>query len=254
MKWAGATLSVCLILIAGCASSRKLDEMQLQMNVLEQQNKAIEDKLIEVDSLGRSLLDALTVFKARTEFTEEAGDARLEEMTAKLNDVIDRVERLQQSVAALQQGLIKSPAAVVASDSTADTTSTDNIVIVDAKKLYDAAFRDIQSGNYQLAILEFGEYISGYPNTDLTDDAQFWIGECYYRQNNFSSAKNEYLKVVNKYPESDKMASALYKLGKCSMELGDKTEAKKYFDQTIEKFPGTAESELAKEQRSTLGD
>jgi TolA-binding protein len=50
------------------------------------------------------------------------------------------------------------------------------------------------------------------------------------------------------------MASALYKLGKCCLELGDKAEAKKYFDQTVERFPGTAESELAKEQRSTLGD
>jgi len=254
MKWIGAAISITLLVLTGCASSRKLDEMSLQMNVLEQQNSAIEDKLIEVDSLGRALLDALTIFKARTEFTELAGDARLEEMSAKLNDVIDRVERLQQSVAALQQGLLKSPSPIPAGDSAADTASTEGVVYVDPKKLYDAAFGDIQAGNYQLAILGFNEYISGFPNTDRTDDAQFWIGECYYRQNDFAAAKAEYLKVVNKYPQSDKMASALYKLGKCFMELGDKTQAKKYYDQTIERFPDTAEAELAKQQRGTLGD
>jgi len=252
MRRLGAIGSICLLLLMGCASSRKLDEVSLQINVLEQQNRAIEDKLIEADSLGRSLLDALTTFKARTEFTDEAGDARLEELGAKLNDVIDRVERLQQSVAALQQGLLRAPLPAVA-DSASDTTSG-GVVYVDARKLYDGAFSDISAGNYQLAILGFNEYITGFPNTDLTDDAQFWIGECYYRQNDFAPARDEFAKVVSKFPESDRMASALYKLGKCYMETGDKAQAKKYYDETINKFPDTPEAELAKEKRSTLGD
>lgn len=252
MRWLGAIGLLCLLLLTGCTSSRKLDEMSLQMNVLEQQNRAIEDKLIEVDSLGRSLLDALTTFKARTEFTDEAGDARIEELGAKLNDVIDRVERLQQSVTALQQGLMRAPPSAVA-DSAADTTSG-GVVYVDARKLYDGAFADISAGNYQLAILGFNEYITGFPSTDLTDDAQFWIGECYYRQNDFASARDEFAKVVSKYADSDRVASALYKLGKCYMETGDKAKAKKYYDETITRFPDTPEAELAKEKRSTLGD
>ncbi len=90
---AGIAALIVLLAVTGCTSTRQFEEMQLQVNVIEQQNRAIEEKLISVDSLGRSLLEALQVFKARTEFADKAGDARLDEISAKLNDVLDRIER-----------------------------------------------------------------------------------------------------------------------------------------------------------------
>jgi tol-pal system protein YbgF len=237
---------IVLLAVTGCTSTRQLEEMQLQVNVIEQQNRAIEEKLISVDSLGHSLLEALQVFKARTEFADKAGDARLDEISAKLNDVLDRIERLQQSVAGLQQGLIKAPAESD-QDSASDTT-TAGFTYVDAKKLFDRAFRDMASGDYSLAILGFNEYVKTFPKTDLTDDAQFWIGECHYRQKDFIVAATEYGKVEKNYPDSDKMPSALYKLGRCYGELGESAKAKKYFEDTAARFPDTQEAELATEK------
>jgi tol-pal system protein YbgF len=240
-----SVLLVVSLVTLGCASSRKLDQISLQTSVLEKQNQAIENKLIELDSVSKSLLEALTIFKARTEFSDKSGDARLEEISSKLNDVIDRMERLEQSFAALQSGILKTPI-TPASDTTAD--STGGISYVDAKKLYDTAFKDMASGNYALAILGFREYVKAFPKTDLSDDAQFWVGECHYRQTDYAMAKEEYLKAEKDYPGSDKMPSVLYKLGRCFQETGDNKSAKKYYESVVAKFEGSAEAELAKEK------
>lgn len=225
-------------------SSRQLDEMSLRMTVIEQQNRAIEEKLIELDSLSETLLEALTVFKARTEFADEAGDARLEEISAKLNDVLDRSERLQASLTALQLGLVRTPV----EDSTAAPGDivTDTFTYVDARKLFDRAFKDLTAGDYALAVLGFTEYVKLYPKTDQADDAQFLIGEAHYRQSDYARAKSAYVDAEKSYPDSDRMPTVLYKLGRCYQELGDDKKAKKYFNLTVEKFPETQEAELAK--------
>ncbi len=249
-----ACIAALLVLLAvtGCTSTRQLEQLQLQVNVIEQQSRAIEEKLISVDSLGHSLLEALQVFKARTEFADKAGDARLDEISSKLNDVLDRIERLQQSVAGLQQGLIKAPAE--SGQDSASDTMTAGFTYVDAKKLFDRAFKDMASGDYSLAILGFREYIKTFPETDLTDDAQFWIGECFYRQQDFSTAATEYALMEHSYPSSDKMPSALYKLGRCFEELGDTARAKGYFEDTVARFPDTQEAELAAEKLQDSGE
>lgn len=244
-------IPIALLLLVGCSSSRKLDEMALQMNVLEQQNRAIEDKLIEMDSLNVTLLEALRTFKARTEFAEKAGDARLDEISSKVNDVLDRMERMQQSIAALQQGLVRSPVAdTTGADSLADTTA---VIITDAKRLYNQAFKDMASGNFELGILGFSEYIKTFPNTDLTDDAQFWIGECYYRQQNYEAALEEYSKIEKGYAESDKLSMALYKLGRCYEETGNRTTAKSYYQKTVNQFPESTSAELSRQKLDSLG-
>lgn len=235
-----------LLAAVGCTSSRQFEELQLQVNVLEQQNRAIEEKLISADSLNRTLLEALHVFKARTEFADEAGDARLEEISAKQNDILDRVGRLQQSLTALEQGLVRAPA-VTEQDSASDTAAA-GFTYTDARRIFDSAFKDLTSGDYNLAVLGFTEYIKTFPETDLTDDAQFWIGECHYRQKDFGAAKDGYALVEKNYTDSDKLASALYKLGRCYEEMGDTAGAKKYFEDTVAKFPDTQEAELANDK------
>ena len=57
-----------------------------------------------------------------------------------------------------------------------------------ANDLYDAAYRDFSRGNYDLAIEGFRELLKYYPNMNLSDNAQYWIGECYYGLNKLSDA------------------------------------------------------------------
>jgi len=242
-------LALCLVSV-GCTSTRQLDKLSLQMDVIEEQNNAIVEKLIEADSLNRTLLEALNTFKARTEFTDKAGDARLDEVSAKMNDLIDRTERLQQSIAALQTGLVSSPRDTSASGS-ADTSQAVR-TLVDARAVYDQAFKDMSSQNFALAILGFTEYVKSFPNTDRTSVAHSWIGECHYRQDAFKAALEQYRIIESKYKDSEKLSSSFYKIARCNEELGDSAEAIKYYEKTIGDFPESIEADLAKGKLDSL--
>lgn len=119
---------------------------------------------------------------------------------------------------------------------------------LDPKTLYDTAYLDITRGNYDLAVMGFGEFIKNYPQHSLADNAQYWIGEAYYAQNKFSQALSEFQKVVDQYPQQDKVPAALYKIGLCYQKMGKKTEAAEAFRKLITKYPKSNEAALAREQ------
>ena len=80
-----------------------------------------------------------------------------------------------------------------------------------AAELYDTAYGDYGKGRYALAIQGFQEYVDAYPNTDLTDNAMYWIGESHYAQKKYKEAIEDFTKVIKQWPKSDKAAAALLK-------------------------------------------
>lgn len=59
----------------------------------------------------------------------------------------------------------------------------------------------------------FREYIKLQPNSPLSANAQYWIGEIMYSHNNYKGAVQEFIKVLQKYKYSDKAPDAAIKLG-----------------------------------------
>ena len=78
-------------------------------------------------------------------------------------------------------------------------------------ELYRSAYEDYMRGNYDLASEGFGEYMRRWPNTELTDNALYWIGECYDAQEKPEEALTTFTKVLEDYPTSDKAAAAQLK-------------------------------------------
>ena len=52
-----------------------------------------------------------------------------------------------------------------------------------------------------------------YPKSNSADNAQFWIGEIYYREKWYEKAILEYQKVIENYPQGNKISAALLKQG-----------------------------------------
>ena len=116
----------------------------------------------------------------------------------------------------------------------------------DAKRLYDQAYKDLTRGNYSLALLGFGEYLKRSPASDLADNAQYWIGECYYAQRDYDPAIQEFLKVQKDYPQGDKVPAALLKTGFSFLQLEDRASARRYLNQVVEQFPNSEEAVSAR--------
>ena len=118
--------------------------------------------------------------------------------------------------------------------------------------LYKDAYEAFQRGDFEGARRKFETFLKQYPNTELSGNAQFWIGETYYQKKDFEKAILEYEKAITKYPESGKVSAALFKQALAFLELGDKTNARNLLRKVIERFPNSEQAEMAKKKLETI--
>ncbi|MCG6964014.1 MAG: tol-pal system protein YbgF [Acidobacteria bacterium] len=119
--------------------------------------------------------------------------------------------------------------------------------------LYRNAYQDYMRGNYDLAEQGFSEYLRRFPDTDLADNAQYWIGECYDAQDQPEKALKAFSEVLDKYPNSDKAAAAQLKKGLVYLKMGDQGQGVVNLQYVVYEHPGTKEADLARERLRSLG-
>jgi tol-pal system protein YbgF len=123
-----------------------------------------------------------------------------------------------------------------------------------ARVLYDNALRDFTSGKYDLARQQFLDYLRYYGRTPLAGNAQFYIGETYYRQNDFRRAITEYDKVLESFPDSNKVAGAYLKKGYALLELGQREDGVAALRTLVQRFPRSDEARWARARLERLGE
>ena len=120
-------------------------------------------------------------------------------------------------------------------------------------ELYRSAYEDYMRGNYDLAADGFAEYMRRWPDTELTDNALYWIGECYDAQEKPQEALATFTRVLEDYPTSDKAAAAQLKKGLIYLKMGDQGQGVVNLQYVVYEHPGTREADLAREQLRSLG-
>jgi tol-pal system protein YbgF len=122
-----------------------------------------------------------------------------------------------------------------------------------ADVLYSNALRDINGKHYDLATQEFQDYMKYYGDTDLASNAQFYLGEVAFMQNQYQVALDAYNKVIENYPKSFKTASARMRKGLCLAELGQKASAVRELRAVVRLYPGTDEAKRAAAKLKEMG-
>jgi tol-pal system protein YbgF len=121
----------------------------------------------------------------------------------------------------------------------------------DPNQLYDQAAQDLTQGRYAMALQGFRDFVQRYPALELTDNARYGIGECYFAQSQFDSAATAYALVDSLHPQGDKVPAALYKLALCNEKLGRAAVARKQLEDLVKRFPLSGEAQLARERLGT---
>ena len=119
---------------------------------------------------------------------------------------------------------------------------------VEIQAHYQEAFRLLKQAEYDQAITAFDKFLNKYPDSQYSDNAQYWMGEAYYVTRRFDAAITEYMKLISNYPQSQRVPSGLLKIGYSYYELGKPEEAKKALLELIEKYPGTSAANDAEER------
>jgi tol-pal system protein YbgF len=106
------------------------------------------------------------------------------------------------------------------------------------KDKYDAAMDLYNQGQLSSAIPAFRIITENYPNHSLTDNAQYWIGEAYFRLKRFEQAIIEFDRTLL-YKDTNKREDALYKLASCHERLGKTDAAKEMYSRFLAEFPNS---------------
>jgi len=109
-----------------------------------------------------------------------------------------------------------------------------------ATETYLRAFSDYASGRYPQAIAGFEEFLRAFPDNEYASNAQFWIGECYYAQQNYEQAAVEFMKMATRYPQSTRTPDALLKTASAYQKLGRGDEARQLMNLLRERYPQSA--------------
>ncbi|MGA8221357.1 MAG: tol-pal system protein YbgF [Candidatus Acidiferrales bacterium] len=124
---------------------------------------------------------------------------------------------------------------------------------ISADTLYQSGLRDFNAGNYDLSKQEFSDYLKNFPTNPLAGNAQFYLGEISYAQDNFADAVTQYDMVLYSYPKSFKLAASLLKKGQAEIKLGQKASGTRDLREVVRRFPGTDEARQAQARLKELG-
>jgi len=176
---------------------------------------------------------------------QQEKDKALEE---KIKGMEERLKVLEGKIGQLASKQLELEGSISGKEASADVKG----VSTRAGDLYKDAYETLQKGDTEGARRKFEAFLKQYPNTELSDNAQFWIGETYYLKKDYEKAILEYEKAITKYPEGDKVPAALYKQALAFLELGDKTNARNILKKVIERYPSSDQAKLAKKKLETI--
>lgn len=256
------------------------------------QNAAVQRTLIEqsLDAVNKLNGSMSAVQKTTQDFSAASG-ARLDTMGTQVQGLSDNVADLQarlgkldQKLTDMQNTLQNVDSKLAGSGAPAGSTSPSTMggspsgpspmpasapgpggpaaaasgpPPASADVLYSNALRDINGKHYDLATQEFQDYLKYYGDTDLASNAQFYLGEIAFMQNQFQAALDAYNRVIENYPKSFKTASARMRKGFCLAELGQKASAVRELRAVVRLYPGTDEAKRSaaklKEMGATVG-
>ena len=245
-----ACILLAVLLSTGCASRKEIIQfkedlvyIRTQVDLL-QYNDELEKK--EIDELDKSvvslrndirimkadLLSEVSTIKDKTDFL----DTKLDDTSYRMKRIIDNAEDISANSSTIDSS--KSPVTNSIANELPTGTSR--------QQLYNSAYLDIAAGNYELALQGFHEYLKRFPDGELANNAQYWIGEIYYAKKDYNRALAEFKKVITNYARGSKAPAALLKMGFCSINMSDLPSARKHLNSVIQNFPNSEEVMLAK--------
>lgn len=159
-----------------------------------------------------------------------------------------------ESVAADSANTTGNVAEVTIVGSTAATNTTENqsetvthidsstpsvgAVSLEEQNLYEAAFNLLKQSRYEDSIQSFQQLVDTWPNSQLADDAYFWMSEARYVNREFEYALSGFRTVVSQFPDSQRVPEALLKIGYIQYDMGTYEEAADTFRDILARFPG----------------
>jgi len=222
-----------------------LDELKAEIIVLERQVRSMQETIDknsgQLNTLVTQISDNVNAIRQSQSRIAEGSSSAIQSVSGlgeQIGSTNQRIDRLSGQIAQIKnlvENLPKLPTFTQITPGNPD-------------QLFAAAYGDYSRGNYDLAISEFRQYVDTYPTSEMADNAQYWIGECFYSKKLLNEAIAEFDKVSIVFPKGDKVPGARFKKAMVLLDLGQTDAARAEFLAIIKLYPKSNEAVLAKQQ------
>lgn len=117
---------------------------------------------------------------------------------------------------------------------------------------YSRAMDALKARNYAAATEGFRSLAATYPEGELADNTQYWLGESYYVTQEYDHAAAAFQRVLSGWPNSRKAPDAMLKLGYTQIEQKKLGAGRVTLQQVVDKFPGTDAAKFATDRLAKL--
>ncbi|HEY4641389.1 MAG TPA: tol-pal system protein YbgF [Thermoanaerobaculia bacterium] len=262
-------LAAAALSSVACVTSSDVEKLQSQITDLQDQLAQVKrtaSSKEEVNNVNRTIAEQTqTLLKSNATLVAKVDqiEEKMQSAQGGTEQTNYRLDRMAQQLTQTQHDVdeLKAAAArAAAAPPTANPASTGEMTVQppaasseDPLQTYQAAYRDYQQGHYDLAVAGFRDFAAKNPNSELSGNAAYWIGESLYSQKKYRDAIQQFDSVVTKYPRSDKVAGALLKKGYAYIALGEKSQGIVQLQYVVHEHPTSPEAALARQKLKSLG-
>ena len=271
-----AAASVTWPAAPAAAQSKREMQMMADIRMLQEQNQQLQVTLAQLGDVLKALNSRLDDQANATRKAFADANLKVDQFASDLRVVRERVDEtnvriasLSQEVEALRLSIPQyQPCVPGAPDPAHPNPPVDPAAPgtpapavppptpigpgMSPQRLYDTAWADYTSGQWELCISGFDTYLRTFPKSELAHEAQYYIGDCNYSAGKHQEAVQSFNQVVATYPKSRSAPNAYYKRGLALESLGQLDRARESFEQLIKNFPESDAARLAKQALDRL--
>ena len=262
-----ATLLLAGALAAGCMLPPEEDPVLLKLDELDQRVGAIErvvrnESLLEIATQLDILRDEVRELRGATEALQHESEGSETRQRDQYLDLDQRLQSLERRTrggepisaapgaegAAPVAGVVPVPGAPAPAAGPAAAPATAPATAGDDRASYQAALELLRQGRYDQAEAAFTQFLADFPQSELSDNAQYWLGETHYVSREFEAALASFQIVLERFPNSRKAPDALLKAGFSHYELQQWADARASLEAVVERFPDSTAARLASQR------
>jgi tol-pal system protein YbgF len=216
-----------------------MDELQKKINT---ESEATNGKLDTTSGQIQSLNDSVDELKSR-----------MGKLDKTIQDLQGQLQNVQNPPATGMPGQSGSASTAGSGPGGAPDGATGSGQAPPLQETYQAALRDYNTARYDVAAGEFHDILTYYPQDDLAGNAQFYIGEIAYKQNNYAEAVKNYNVVLENFSGSPKAPAAQLHKGQALIKSGKRDAGIRELRALIQRHPQTPEATQARALLNGMG-
>jgi tol-pal system protein YbgF len=230
-------LCITLTLALPSCTIQLQNELNIQKEQLAQVRRNQANHSSEIDQIKRELQFIKGSIEENSHLTQQT----VLELKSKIENLSFSVNQTQGRISSLQ----KKPAKLPKEEPPRKLVST-------KKNKYDKAYALFEAGKYSEARKLFEDFSKTYPKDQLTDNAIYWIGNCYFKEKKYNKAISVFENLINRFPESNKAPDSYYIQALAFLEINEPLTAKIMLETLIQNFPSSQAASKAKTKHSQL--